>query len=47
LAWDKEHCPSYITNDVHKNTNESGQGVLIDYFFSEGKDAMVFMLRWQ
>lgn len=47
LAWAKEHCPSYITNDVHKNTNESGQGVLIDYFFSEGKDAMVFMLRWQ
>jgi hypothetical protein len=47
LAWAKKHCPSYITNDVHKNKNESGQGVLIDYFFSEGKDAMVFMLRWQ
>jgi hypothetical protein len=47
LTWAKEHCPSYITNDVHKNTNESGQGVLIDYFFREEKDAMVFMLRWQ
>jgi hypothetical protein len=46
LTWAKENCPSYITNDVHKNTGKSGHGVQIDYFFSDEKDATLFTLRW-
>jgi hypothetical protein len=46
LTWAKKNCSSYITNDVHKNTNESGRGVQIDYFFGEGKDAVLFSLKW-
>ena len=45
LEWAKKYCPSYITNDVHKNT-EPGYAVRIDYFFGDGKDAVLFSLRW-
>ena len=46
LAWAKEHCPSYITNNFTKaryNGNLTGE---IDYFFSEEADAVFFALRW-
>jgi len=46
LSWAKKHCASYSTNDVHTNTNESGIGVQIDYFFGEEKDAVLFSLKW-
>ena len=46
LTWAKKNCSSYITNDVHKNTNEPGRGVQIDYFFGEEKDAVLFSLKW-
>ena len=45
LEWAKEHCPEYVTNAVHKNS-EPGQGVLIDYFFASERDAVFFKLRW-
>ena len=46
LEWAKEHCASYITNDVHcdgYNTYDINQ---IDYFFGDERDAMWFALRW-
>ena len=46
LAWAKEHCPSYITNNFHTakyNGNLTGK---IDYFFSDEQDAVFFALRW-
>lgn len=46
LKWAKTHCPSYITNDVHKNTNERGKSVQIDYFFNKEADAILFTLKW-
>lgn len=46
LDWAKKHCSSYITNDVHKNTGESGSGVQIDYFFYDDRDAVFFSLKW-
>jgi hypothetical protein len=52
LAWAKEHCPSYITNDVHPNGHHKSYhrgGYLdyeIDYFFSDERDAVLFLLRW-
>ena len=30
LAWAKEYCPSYITNEVHINNGEFGKGVRIN-----------------
>lgn len=41
LTWAKEHCPSYITNDVHQDGYNK-----IDYFFSDEQDAFKFALRW-
>jgi hypothetical protein len=45
LDWAKENCPSYITNDLHRN------GCIydhrkIDYFFADEKDALMFALKW-
>ena len=47
LAWAKEYCPSYITNEVHINNGEFGKGVCIDYCFSDEKDLILFKLRWE
>jgi hypothetical protein len=45
LAWAKEHCPSYITNDVHLAKTLNG-GTKIDYHFGNEHDALLFALRW-
>jgi hypothetical protein len=45
LDWAKEHCPSYITNDIHKYGN-SYDNKRIDYFFGDGQDATFFALKW-
>jgi hypothetical protein len=46
LDWALRNCPSYITNDSHKTAD--GRYVMdhIDYFFSDEKDAIMFMLRF-
>lgn len=45
LNWAKQHCPSYITNDLHRDT--TGDPITrIDYFFSDEKDMLLFTLRW-
>ena len=44
LEWAKDHCPSYITNEVHRDGDNSVDK--IDYFFSDEKDALLFILRW-
>lgn len=46
LAWAKEHCPSYISNDLHRDGYKTYDHTCIDYFFSDEQDAMWFALRW-
>ena len=46
LDWAKEHCPSYITNDMHQDGYYSYDSTKVDYFFADEKDALMFMLRW-
>jgi hypothetical protein len=52
LAWAKEHCPSYITNESVNTTRlkKVPGGWVADsnivYFFSDEKDALLFALRW-
>jgi hypothetical protein len=46
LDWAKEHCPSYITNDVHMDGYNTYDNSKIDYHFSDEKDALMFLLRW-
>lgn len=47
LEWAKEHCPGYITNDMHQDGYNTYNHTKIDYFFSDEKDALLFMLRWR
>ena len=42
LAWAKERCPSYITNDYLRGPN----GDQYRLYFSESKDHAWFSLRW-
>ena len=46
LVWAKEHCPSYITNDMHQDGYNTYDHTKIDYHFSDEKDYVLFMLRW-
>jgi hypothetical protein len=47
LTWAKEHCPSYITNDMHMDGYNTYDKNKLDFHFSEEKDAIMFMLRWK
>jgi hypothetical protein len=44
LEWAMKHCPSYITNDMHRDGDNSCDK--IDYFFGNEKDALIFLLKW-
>ena len=46
VDWAKEHCPSYISNDIHMDGYNTFDNSKVDYFFSDEKDAMWFKLRW-
>lgn len=46
LTWAKEHCPSYITNDLHMDSYNTYDHTKIDYHFSDEKDALMFALKW-
>lgn len=46
MTWAKENCPSYIRNDLHQDGYYTFDHTKIDYFFSDEKDALMFMLRW-
>jgi len=52
LEWAKKHCSSYITNERHPYRNDVESNgiikriVMINYFFSDEKDALMFLLRW-
>jgi hypothetical protein len=46
LDWAKQHCPSYITNDVHQDGYNTYDRSKIDYFFGNENEALMFMLRW-
>lgn len=43
LDWAKQHCHGYITNKVKGANWSLGE---IEYFFSNEKDGIIFMLRW-
>lgn len=47
LTWAEEHCPSYITNDIHMDGYNTYDDTKIDYHFSDEKDAIMFILRWK
>jgi hypothetical protein len=46
LAWAKKNCPSYITNDATKITVHIPYVTVINYYFGNEKDAIMFHLRW-
>lgn len=46
LDWAKQHCPSYITNDVHQDGYNTYDRTKIDYFFGNENEALMFVLRW-
>jgi hypothetical protein len=46
LEWAKTHCASYITNQYHRNPDNSSDVLGIDYFFGSEADATFFALRW-
>lgn len=46
LTWAKEHCPSYISNDLHMDGYNTYDSSKIDYFFDNEEDAIIFKLAW-
>ena len=44
--WAMEHCPSYTGNDWHQQGYNDYEQTMIDYFFDDEKDAIIFILRW-
>ena len=46
LEWVKETCPSYITNDMHMDGYNTYDTTKLDFFFSDQKDAVMFVMRW-
>jgi hypothetical protein len=48
FPWVKQHCPSFINNDVHLVDEQAKLYDMryIDYFFREEKDAAFFALKW-
>ena len=46
LEWIKEHCKSYVTNDMHMDGYNTYDPKKIDYFFSDDKDQLIALLRW-
>lgn len=46
LLWAKEHCPSYIFNDIHQDGYNTYDNSKIDYHFADERDAVLFILRW-
>ena len=46
LDWAKEHCVSYITNDLQMDGYNTYDHTKIDYHFADEKDALMFKLKW-
>lgn len=42
LKWAKDHCPSFITNNVEFNTDRH----CYRFYFADEKDYTWFSLRW-
>ena len=50
LEWAKKNCPSYITNraaDTDDLDGLSNAVMVIDYYFSDEKDATLFTLKFK
>jgi hypothetical protein len=52
LAWAKNNCPSYVTNDADTTRLKPVAGGWvradhrINYYFGNKQDAVIFALRW-
>ena len=46
LTWAKKNCPSYITNDATTIKLNVPYVTVINYYFGNEKDAIMFQLRW-
>jgi len=46
VDWAREHCPSYITNDIHQDGYNTYDRHKIDYFFGDKNEALMFKLKW-
>lgn len=44
--WATEHCPSYTGSDWHMRGYNDYDQIMIDYFFDDEKDAVMFILKW-
>lgn len=49
LDWAKEHCSSYITNQARTMPKSTfhNRNYVIDYYFGDERDALMFRLRWE
>jgi hypothetical protein len=45
LVWAKKHCPSYITNDVERNSPDLNHW-RYRFYFGDEKDYLLCMLTW-
>ncbi len=48
LEWAYKNCPSYMTNDLEKDTDRMGLPFtkFVNYYFEDERDAALFALRW-
>ena len=48
LAWAKENCPNYITNDYHRDSPVEFDLEFYDFFFTPSAidEMTMFALRW-
>jgi hypothetical protein len=44
--WALENCPSYIRPDWHQDGYNTYDVAMVDYFFADEKEALMFFLRW-
>ncbi len=51
VVWAKRNCPSYITNDTSRIiildiVSMYPYRTVVNYYFGDEKDAVMFQLRW-
>lgn len=46
IAWAKKQCPSYITVDITVDIEAENRARHYNFYFSEEKDYVMFVLRW-
>ena len=48
VAWAKENCPNYVTNEMHQDGYYTYNPRYFDFFFSQDapEEMTLFALRW-